>query len=240
MWIKGQLERGEETGYLHYQVLVCLHSKQRLSRVKSIFGERIHAEPSRSSAAEVYVWKEETRVPDTQFEFGNKPFKRNDSQDWQRVWDLAVAGRIMDIHPEVRFPHYRTIKQIEKDYMKPVAQEKTVKLYWGRSGAGKSRRAWAEAGWDAYVKDPNTKYWDGYQGQENVVIDEFRGKIDVSHLLRWLDRYPVNVECKFGACTFRAKNIWITSNLSVRQWFPEIDDRTLDAITRRMEIIEFL
>jgi len=35
---------------------------------------------------------------------------------------------------------------------------------------------------------------DGYRGQEHVVFDEFRGGIDISHVLRWFDRYPVIVE----------------------------------------------
>lgn len=123
--------------------------------------------------------------------------------------------------------------------MQPSAQEKVVKVFWGKTGTGKSRRAWEEAGWDAYPKDPNTKFWDGYQHQENVVIDEFRGKIDISHMLRWLDRYPVIVECKFGAVSFNARKIWITSNKNPRDWYPDLDSETVDALLRRLEITEF-
>jgi len=61
---------------------------------------------------------------------------------------------------------------------------RTCWVYWGRTGTGKSRRAWDEAGVDAYPKDPRTKFWCGYFGQANVIIDEFRGGIDVAHLLR--------------------------------------------------------
>jgi len=38
-------------------------------------GERGHWELSRSDAAAEYVWKEDTRVPGTQFEFGSRPFQ---------------------------------------------------------------------------------------------------------------------------------------------------------------------
>jgi len=213
--------------------------KCRLAKIRKIFGP-YHAELTRSKTAEEYVWKEETSIPGTRFELGRKPFNTNSKTCWEEVWEAAKTGRIEDIPVDVRVKHYRTIKQIEKDYMAPTSIEKQVNVYWGRTGSGKSRRAWEEAGLDAYPKDPNTKFWDGYQGQEHVVMDEFRGKIDISHLLRWLDRYPVNVECKFGGVTLRAKRIWITSNKDPRLWFPELDQETLDALLRRMEITHFL
>ena len=50
-YIKGQLERGGDTGYLHWQVLVHSSRKLRLGGLKAIFGNTIHAEPTRSSAA---------------------------------------------------------------------------------------------------------------------------------------------------------------------------------------------
>jgi len=52
---------------------------------------------------------------------------------------------------------------------------RTVFVFWGVTGSGKSHRAWSEAGVDAYSKCPRSKFWDGYQDQSNVVVDEFRG-----------------------------------------------------------------
>ncbi len=112
-------------------------------------------------------------------------------------------------------------------------------VYWGNTGTGKSRKAWDLAGWDAYPKDPNTKFWDGYQNSENVVIDEFRGLISISHMLRWLDRYPVIVEIKGSAIPLRAKNIWITSNLNPRSWYPDAGEATVAALLRRLTITKF-
>jgi len=133
----------------------------------------------------------------------------------------------------------RTIRAISSDYSKAVGMERQCFVFWGRTGTGKSRRAWTEAGMDAYCKDPRTKFWDGYQVEENVVIDEFRGGIDVAHLLRWLDRYPVRVEIKGSSKPLVAKRIWITSNLGPDKWYPDIDQETLSALLRRLEITEF-
>lgn len=108
-------------------------------------------------------------------------------------------------------------------------------VFWGRTGSGKSRRAWDEATIEAYPKDPRTKFWDGYKDHKYVVIDEFRGGIDVSHLLRWFDRYPVIVEVKGSSVVLRAEKIWITSNLSPDQWYPDLDDETKAALRRRFQ-----
>lgn len=84
-----------------------------------------------------------------------------------------------------------------------------------------------------------TKFWDGYRDHTNVVIDEFRGDISISHILRWFDRYPVIIEAKHGACVLSATNIWITSNLHPKDWYPMIDAATLDALLRRLNVTEF-
>ena len=193
-----------------------------------------------SAAATEYVWKEDTRVANTQFELGVRPIKRNDPHDWDLIWEMAVAGDLGAIPAQIRVQSYRTLRAIGADFAKPVGMVRTCQVYWGRTGTGKSRRAWEEAGLDAYVKDPNTKFWCGYRGQGAVVIDEFRGRIDVSHLLRWLDRYPVNVEIKGSSCPLAATAFWITSNVDPRQWYPDLDSETLSALLRRFNITNFL
>lgn len=237
-WIVGQLEQGSNTGYLHWQVMVAFKSKQSLRGVRDTFGD-VHAELSRSSAATAYVQKEETAIPGTQFEYGAKPFQRNAKVEWESVWSAAQSGDLSRIPPNVRVVNYRTIRAISSDYSRATGMERQCMVFWGKTGTGKSRRAWEEAGVEAYCKDPRTKFWDGYQDEENVVIDEFRGGIDVAHLLRWLDRYPVRVEIKGSSKPLKAKKIWITSNLSPVMWYPLIDEETLGALMRRLIIEEF-
>lgn len=238
-WLKGQLERGSQSGFLHWQLIVAFTSKKSLAGVKECFGPTCHAELSRSEAANSYVEKDDTYVDGTRFEFGVKPIRRNSKTDWEQCWERAKLGDVMGIPAHVRIQCYRTIRTIASDYDKPVPMERQCFVYWGRSGAGKSRRAWDEAGLDAYSKDPRTKFWDGYQAEQHVVIDEFRGGIDIAHMLRWLDRYPVRVEIKGSSRPLAASKIWITSNVDPRRWYPEIDQETLDALLRRLEITHF-
>jgi len=248
-YIKGQLEQGTETpmgidglglsqvGYLHWQLFVYFKTQQRLSHVRKVFGP-YHAEPTKSDKAEEYVWKEETRIEGTQFELGERSFKRNDSKDWAVILASAKRGDFETIPADVYIRCYGNLKRIAVEHAQPTAIVRTCRVYWGPTGTGKSRRAWDEASLDAYPKDPMSKFWDGYRGQENVVIDEFRGSISISHLLRWLDRYPVLVEVKGSSVVFKATTIWITSNLHPREWYKDLDAVTYDALERRLDILE--
>lgn len=238
IFMKGQLEQGEG-GFRHWQMVVVTQRKCRASAVKRKFSSRCHVEVTRSAAANEYVHKDDTCVsPDTRFELGRLPLNRNESKDWEKIWCSAKRGALDEIPADVRVRSYKTIRQIEKDFMAPLAVERTVRVYWGATGLGKSRRAWYEAGISAYPKSPTSIYWDGYQNHENVVIDEFRGGINISHVLRWFDRYPVTVECKFGACILAARNVWITSNIPPTAWYPDLDPETTQALLRRLNVEE--
>ena len=236
-YMRGQLELSE-SGLLHWQFVLHLASPQRSGFVRRLYPSA-HVEATRSSAACTYVWKEDTRVDGSQFEVGEAPVHRNRKADWDLIWTQAKAGEITSIPADIRIRCYSTLRRIQKDYMVPAANQRLVTVYWGVTGSGKSHRAWQEAGIDAFPKDPNTKFWDGYNSQENVVIDEFRGSIGISHVLRWFDRYPVVVEVKGGAVCFTARKIWITSNLPPESWYPDLDLETTQALLRRLTIVHF-
>lgn len=236
-YIKGQGEEGA-SGYLHWQVLVVSERSVRLRFIKSCFVDTAHCELTRSAAADDYVWKDDTSVDGTRFELGEKPHRRNSKPDWEKIWDLAKEGDICAIEPSIRIQHYRTLRTIRADFAEPVAFERKVIVFHGPTGTGKSRRAWDEASWSAYPKDPRSKFWDGYRDQKHVVFDEFRGGIDIAHLLRWFDRYPVLVEIKGASTCLVAEKIWITSNLHPKDWYPDLDYTTYQALERRLEIIE--
>jgi len=238
VWLKGQLERGEQGGYLHYQLVAAFSKKVSLNGVKRVFGTGIHAELSRSAAANSYVCKESTRAAPP-WELGAKPIRVNSKTDYDSIWTAAQSGDLMSIPARIRVVSYRTLRAIAADFAIPMGEPRTVWCFFGSTGTGKSRRAWEEAGLDAYPKDPRSKFWCGYKGQRNVIFDEFRGGIDVAHLLRWFDRYPVHLEVKGSSLPLEARNYWITSNLHPARWYPELDGPTLDALMRRMTLVDF-
>lgn len=72
-----------------------------------------------------------------------------------------------------------------------------------------------------------------------MLIDEFRGEIGISHLLKWCDKYKCGVETKGAGRPLCATNIIITSNLHPKDWWKDLDETTLAAFLRRVTITHF-
>lgn len=235
-YIRGQLEEGEG-GLVHYQLFFILQRKGTLASVRQLWSPYVgHWELTRSKAAEDYVWKEETRIGEP-FEFGERPFRRNSSVDWDAVKRNAQRGLLDEIPSDIYVRYYSSLCRIRGDALQPTFVDRSCTVLWGPTGTGKSYRAWQSCGVEAYSKDPRTKFWCGYRGQEAVIFDEFRGAIDIAHLLRWCDKYPVRVEVKGGTVPFSAKKLVFTSNLHPTSWYPDLDHETYLALERRLEII---
>lgn len=231
-WLRGQQERGD-SGFEHWQLFVAFRKKIRLNGVKSYFTNSTHAEPSRSEAAEQYVFKEDTAIAGTRFDLGQKVFNRGLPADWKRVKDLAKHGKLEEIDPEVYVKYYNTLKNIAKDSMcKPDDLENVCGTWiWGPAGVGKSRKARIDFP-NAYFKMCN-KWWDGYQLEDNVIIDDLDLNHGVlgHHLKIWADRYSFIGEAKGGALHVRPKQIIVTSNYSIETIFTE--PALQEAIKRR-------
>jgi hypothetical protein len=114
----------------------------------------------------------------------------------------------------------------------------TVYWLWGKTGVGKSR--WAHENTEApYYKDPNTKWWCGYAGQKEVIIDDYRPSKEMpfNYMLALLDRYPMQVQSKHGNHQFISKKIFITcpkdieSTLKDMEW---VGEELIDQFKRRI------
>lgn len=239
-FIRGQAELGNG-GFHHWQIVVAYTRYVTLSKIKTDFGRTAHAEPTRSAAANEYVFKEETKIAGTEFELGELALKRNSKTDWEKIRQSALNGHLHDIPGDIYIKHYANLRRIEKDNQtnknRGVQQ---VHFLYGPTGTGKSHLAHELVGECYYEKQPSTKWFDGYNGQSNVLIEEFRGEIGISHLLRWLDKYACSVEIKGGQVSLATTTWVITSNLSLRDCYPGIDEDSYHALLRRITEIKHL
>lgn len=243
VYMKGQKEIGTG-GYEHWQFLVVTNKKSTLNQVKKVLHPSVHLELTRSSAAADYVWKEDTRVTNTQFELGNLPLSRARKEDWDKILQSAKNGKLEEIPSDILIRNYSAIKRIRIDNLIPIHRDSVdVRVYWGVTGAGKTHRVFSEVSaleLNYYDKHPLTKWWDGYRGQPAVVIDEFAGRIDIVHLLRWFDKYPCTVEVKGYSVPLEAKYFWITSNISPDDWYPDAPEAHKMALRRRLtQVVRF-
>lgn len=124
-------------------------------------------------------------------------------------------------------------------YIEPKRDWKPEVVWlWGPTGCGKTRRAFAESNADdRWVSNSSLRWWDGYDGHSDVIIDDFRGDFAPFHtLLRILDRYEYAVEVKGGMRQLLARRIWITSCLPPDKVYPGCAER-VDQLLRRIDSI---
>jgi len=109
-----------------------------------------------------------------------------------------------------------------------------VYWYWGPTGTGKTRAA-IDAYPEAYISSAKSRFWNGYDGQSIVILDDLRGDtFPYSELLRMLDRYPYNVEVKGDYMPLLATKIFITAPFAPEDYpqpFGEDNSQLLRRIT---------
>lgn len=161
-------------------------------------------------------------------------------EKWEQTKELAINGKIDEIDADVFIKYYTTLKRIKVDYGKlPTDLDGTCGIwYYGKTGTGKSRGARIDYP-DAYMKLPN-KWWDGYQQQDYVIIDDFDKNHAVLgyHLKIWADRYSFSAEVKGSTIMIRPRNIIVTSNYHPKDIWGETPN-TLGPILRRFRVTEF-
>lgn len=242
-YVVWQKEKGE-AGTSHLQGYVIWASARTLSAVKDTNGQAhwgIREKPH--EAARRYCMKEDTRVsgpwelgaPDEE-KMGQG--KRNDLMDIKKVIDTGASLQYLaENHFPVMAKHSRWIKEYIALRGKNKRNWPTfTTVIWGPTGTGKTRTVMEKAGPHAYwLKKPGhgqTVFFDNYDGEEDVVIDEFYGWLPYDLLLRMCDRYPLLVDTKGGSCYFSPKRIWITSNVKPQEWYPRAWTPAMD---RRIE-----
>lgn len=210
VYICGQLEKGKE-GTLHLQFFIHLKEKKRPTFMHK-YDKRVHIEVVKvNNGADEYCLKEDTRV-DGPWEFGVRPVKRNSKADWDRVFELAKQGRLDDIPADIKVKHYANLQKIKKDHIQPVDKDHLRGVWiYGPAGIGKSRKARADYP-NSYPKLCN-KWWDGYQGQESVIMDDIGKEHHVlgQQLKIWSDRYGCILETKGGAVVDNYQHFIVTS-----------------------------
>jgi len=231
-------EQGEAKHTPHLQGYVYFAAPRYAGGLKHILA-RAHWEPARSDAK---TNQEYCSKSGNFYQRGTMPAngKRKGEvmkEQWEAAFKAAKRGDLDEVDYSIRFRYYGTIKQIAKDFMdKPADLPALDNLWiWGPPGVGKSRSARILYP-EAYMKMAN-KWWDGYQGQTNVILDDLGIVHDKlgHHIKIWADHYAFIGENKGGALFIRPKRIIITSNYSIEHIFRG-DDSMIGAINRRFKV----
>lgn len=237
-----QKECGEESKHEHYQGYVQLKRAQRLSYMKNIH-KTAHWEISKGTneQARDYCMKEESRIePPVEFGVfkptGGKQGKRTDLED---VIDMVKQKRPREEYAftPTYVKYHRGLEAIRLIAIPPYEHDDVRgEWYYGPSGTGKSRKAFEENP-GAYRKAQN-KWFDGYDNEDVIIIDDLDTATLGHHLKIWADRYPCTGEIKCGTVQLTHKKIIVTSNWSIAELFQD-EPKMIEPLQRRFKEISF-
>lgn len=230
-----------ESGTPHLQGYLSFANAKSLKSVKKLL-PTAHLEITRGQPDEAADY---CKKDGDFFEAGERPVsqKRKGTAEKER-WDLArqaaKEGRFEDIDSDIYMRTISACKRIRFDEILRQQQESLDELQneWrhGMTGSGKSFGARKDYP-DLFSK-PLNKWWDGYGGQEVVLledVDPTHGKWLGYFLKIWGDHYPFQGEVKGGTMLVRPKKIIVTSQYTADKVFDDLE--TSEAIHRRYKHI---
>jgi len=196
-----------ESGTQHLQGYVEFANAKTLGGVKKLL-EKAHWEVRKGSPEQASQYCKK----DGQFvERGEIPKqgKRTDLEEVvAEVRGGATLKQIAEEYGPVFVKYQRGLAALKSIQYTDRTGPPEVVWLWGKSGTGKTRTA-VEKSASFYIKD-GTKWWDGYEQQSVIIIDDFDGAWPFRDLLRLLDRYPYRGQTKGGYISINSPTIFIT------------------------------
>lgn len=239
-------ELGEQ-GTPHLQGYLVLFKEKTLSATKTFIGiNSIHLEVALGSSIQN---KEYCSKEGDVFEKGTRPLTAKEKGEegkkyWSNLIKLSEDGKLDQIKaedPKLYFHHIRTIQYHRTNAaQKPHSLEKLDNLWiWGKTGTGKSLSV--ELRYPNAYKKMQNKWWDGYNDEEVVFIDDLdkkKAQDFMGALIKnWADHGAFLAECKGGNTRYiRPKTIIVTSNWAPQDIWEE--EEMLGPIERRFRLRE--
>lgn len=235
-----------ESGTPHLQGYVVFTTKRTLATVKALDGlGGAHFETCRGTAQQNfdYCTKETNRLggPYIWPEGASLPSGQGARKDLDviasKIKDGASLKRIAEDHPSDFIRYHNGLQKLQT-YIAPRRSNdlKTVCfVFFGAGGTGKSTFARRLAGYlasedgasgDVFSLAPvkgSGQYWDGYNQNDVVIIDEFKGnRMQPTEFNQLIDSGEHCVPVHGGQVQFNSRYVIITTNVHPSQWWPAI------------------
>lgn len=239
-YMVGQLEEGEVTKTPHFQFVIWCSEAVRPSAIHKAFpGAHVLFVNNPDKAIE-YVTKERTRFGGP-WELGTRPVRRNNPDDWQRIYDLARENRIAEVPPEIQIKHMPNLIKIRDMFLKPKdSVHGKVRGLWiyGPPDTGKSFFARNYLGLEPVYPKTQAKWWDGYQQEKVVVLDDMDSNCLAHFMKIWTDVYAFIAEAKGTTVAPNHHVFVVTSNETIEEVFKDLKPDFIHAIRRRFTVVE--
>lgn len=228
----GDIEKQRGTNKECYEY--CLHiDKKSLEKEKEQYDDSC----IKTNIEDLETWKK----------LDNSLGARNDLV--QIVKDIKNGATQQDIlknYPShfVRYSDaFTKVKQelLYEEYSNKFRQLEVIYIY-GSTGKGKTRYVMEKYGYqNVYrVNEYNSGAFDRYEGQDVLLLDEFRSSFTITQMLMYLDGYPLWLPCRYRNKFAVYTKVYIISNISLAEQYPNVqkeEPKTYEAFLRRINAV---
>lgn len=223
-FIRGKLLCRELTGgrcgkTIHLQGYVTWKEARAFSTLKNKYGGPIRW-AYKGKKATTYDNYRYCKKEGLYVEWGKRP--QQGKADMKDIKERLLEGEITanDVAVDawkIHRVYWRELEAMEERgrEMKFKPRNFKTKGYWlmGEAGTYKTFMATKMFEGSCYIYKRTGNFWDKYNGEDNVIIDDFRGdEIEYNELLKMIDWYPYTVATKYRArnTQFISKRVIIT------------------------------
>lgn len=233
-----------ETKNTHWQGYVEFYKPQRASTTYKIFSgdKKIKVIPRRGTREQARDYCMKDGKYEEVGEWTQGQGQRTDLEGIVKelIEDKTLSEVMLD-NPSVYCRYRNGLKDISASVIKTNTKEFRkieVILIIGPTGCGKTRRAMEES--EYRIQGHNLGWWQDYDQEKVICIDEYNNDINITETLSLLDGYQLRLNIK-GSHTYANWNkVFITSNLTIDEIHSNAKPAHRDALFRRItQIINF-
>lgn len=222
----GQLEAAPTTGYKHWQLYLETKTALRFSTLRKLF-PRGHYEPAVYPRINcVRYCTDETKSAGVSIRLGALDFavrqgKRTDIDSY--IEQVMMEGKSAD---EVIFDDPRASKvegqlrslELIRDRQSWGVKFREVEVHYihGNTRTGKTSALFETYGYAGVYRVSNWKNpFDGYKGQDVLLLDEYNTSVPIVDMLKILEGYPLEVSARYADKIAKFTKVFIVSNLAL-------------------------
>ena len=226
----GQMEKGEKSDYLHWQIYIENKNPIKFSTLKKKF-PKAHLEVRHSSkkACYDYVTKSKSAIPNSGVKNGDISIDETDSPKVSVEAAVSLMERGMRVNEVlVQYPSlWRSMAYLERaqaiiDENNYSLSERDIRVeyIYGLPGTGKTSWIYKTHGFDQVYRVTNYKNpFDDYNGQPVLVLDEFYDSMSLDLLLNVLDRWPFKMPARYNDKWAAYTKVYIISNRKLKDQY---------------------
>lgn len=166
----GQLEKGDKAETLHLQFMLYFASAIR----GTAFGDLpfFHQGVRNAKSVINYVTKEETRVAGP-WETGICPISMKKGPNWEEILKNAEEDKFTEIPAEIQIKYHFQLQSIATKKKNSLPYDRPNRYgLWVHDKPGTGKTTYVRETYPNSYWKPKSKWYNGYNGQDCIVIDE--------------------------------------------------------------------